>query len=92
MGLHLWLLWQELCWKPLLNSWNEVSQCFSVLEITSSSFVALIGLHPTVISEAFQHASEMSVSILQNMSLPVDLKDRNALIQIAKTSLNSKVR
>lgn len=49
------------------------------------------GLHPTVISEAFQHAAEISVKILKNMSQAVDLKDRAQLIKIAKTSLNSKV-
>ncbi|GAU88452.1 hypothetical protein RvY_01149 [Ramazzottius varieornatus] len=49
------------------------------------------GLHPTVISEAFQHAAEVSVNILKNMSQAVDLKDRAQLIKIAKTSLNSKV-
>ncbi|XP_055338856.1 T-complex protein 1 subunit delta-like [Paramacrobiotus metropolitanus] len=49
------------------------------------------GLHPMVISEAFQHAADISVNILKNMALPVDLKDRESLIKIARTSLNSKV-
>ena len=50
-----------------------------------------VGLHPTVISDAFQHAAEVSVDILKKMSQSVDLKDRAQLIKIAKTSLNSKV-
>jgi len=49
------------------------------------------GLHPTAISEAFQKAAVKSVEILTNMAIPVDLSDREKLIQAANTSLNSKV-
>jgi T-complex protein 1 subunit delta len=49
------------------------------------------GLHPTAISEAFQKAAEKSVEILTSMAIPVDLSDREKLLQSANTSLNSKV-
>lgn len=49
------------------------------------------GLHPTAISEAFQKAAEKSVEILTKMAQPVDLSDREKLLQSANTSLNSKV-
>merc|ERR1719245_103709 len=49
------------------------------------------GIHPTSISEAFQRAASKSVEILTNMALPVDLSDRDKLLQSANTSLNSKV-
>ncbi|XP_002736636.2 T-complex protein 1 subunit delta-like [Saccoglossus kowalevskii] len=49
------------------------------------------GIHPTTISEAFQKASDKAVEILEGMSTPVDLTNREALIQSATTSLSSKV-
>jgi TCP-1/cpn60 chaperonin family len=89
--LQLWLL-LELCWKLRRNFWLEVlflncSQGF-IVELRRCFYA---GLHPMVISDAFQHAAEVSVNILKNMSQAVDLKDRASLIKIAKTSLNSKV-
>merc|ERR1719367_2076274 len=49
------------------------------------------GIHPTSISEAFQKAAVKSVEILTAMANPVDLSDRDKLLQSANTSLNSKV-
>lgn len=49
------------------------------------------GIHPTSISEAFQRAAEKSIEILTSMAIPVDLGDREKLLQAANTSLNSKV-
>lgn len=49
------------------------------------------GIHPTLISDAFQKAAFKSVSILMNMSIPVDLTDKESLVKVAATSLNSKV-
>jgi len=49
------------------------------------------GIHPTVISESFLIAARKSTEILQGMSSPVDLADRDSLIKAASTSLNSKV-
>ena len=49
------------------------------------------GIHPTTISDSFQKAAAKSVEILINMSIPVDLNDRESLLKSATTSLCSKV-
>uniref|UniRef100_A0A2K6LG70 T-complex protein 1 subunit delta n=1 Tax=Rhinopithecus bieti TaxID=61621 RepID=A0A2K6LG70_RHIBE len=49
------------------------------------------GIHPTIISESFQKALEKGVEILTDMSRPVELSDRETLLNSATTSLNSKV-
>lgn len=49
------------------------------------------GIHPTLISDAFQKAAAKAVSILTLMSIPVDLTDKESLVKVAATSLNSKV-
>jgi len=49
------------------------------------------GIHPTLISDAFQKAASKGVTILMNMSIPVDLTNKESLIKVAATSLNSKV-
>ncbi|XP_012538985.1 T-complex protein 1 subunit delta [Monomorium pharaonis] len=49
------------------------------------------GIHPTSISDAFQKAASKAVSILTDMSIPVDLTDKESLVKVAATSLNSKV-
>ncbi|XP_072751489.1 T-complex protein 1 subunit delta [Anoplolepis gracilipes] len=49
------------------------------------------GIHPTSISDAFQKAASKGVSILTQMSIPVDLTDKESLVKVAATSLNSKV-
>ncbi|KAK9814146.1 hypothetical protein WJX72_001254 [[Myrmecia] bisecta] len=49
------------------------------------------GVHPTIISDAFNKAVEKAVEVLTNMAIPVELTDRNALIKAATTSLSSKV-
>lgn len=49
------------------------------------------GLHPTQISEAFGKASKKAVEILEEISIPIDLSDRDELIKCASTSLNSKI-
>lgn len=49
------------------------------------------GIHPTTISESFQKASVKCVEILESMSTPLELSDRESLLKSATTSLNSKV-
>ncbi|XP_055289744.1 T-complex protein 1 subunit delta-like [Moschus berezovskii] len=49
------------------------------------------GIHPTIISESFQKALEKGIEILTDMSQPVELSDRETLLNSAATSLNSKV-
>ena len=50
-----------------------------------------IGIHPTIISEAFQKAADKGVEILHDMSVRVDLSERESLLKSANTALNSKV-
>lgn len=50
------------------------------------------GIHPTVISDAFQKAAQQCVKFLAEMAKKVDLSDKENLIKSASTSLNSKVR
>jgi T-complex protein 1 subunit delta len=49
------------------------------------------GLHPSVIAQSFQSAQKEAVKIIESMSVPVDLTDRETLLKLAATSLNSKV-
>merc|ERR1719309_1494495 len=49
------------------------------------------GIHPTIISETFQKAVEKGVEVLIAMSTPVQLSDRETLLNSANTSLCSKV-
>jgi len=49
------------------------------------------GIHPTTISESFQKCDRKAVEILEGMSSPVELSDRESLLKSATTSLNSKV-
>ena len=49
------------------------------------------GIHPTMISEAFQKAAVRCVDLLDSMVKPLELSDRDSLLKSASTSLNSKV-
>jgi len=49
------------------------------------------GIHPQAITEAFLQAAEKAEEILDSVSIPVDLANRDQLVQAASTSLNSKV-
>ncbi|XP_058496019.1 T-complex protein 1 subunit delta [Solea solea] len=51
----------------------------------------LKGIHPTTISESFQKAVDKGVEVLTAMSRPVQLSDRETLLNSATTSLCSKV-
>ncbi|XP_059168665.1 T-complex protein 1 subunit delta-like isoform X2 [Physella acuta] len=59
--------------------------------LDASSNLLQRGIHPTVISEAFQRAAAKSSEILETMVTPLDLGDRESLLKSASTSLNSKV-
>ncbi|CCF56402.1 hypothetical protein KAFR_0B01040 [Kazachstania africana CBS 2517] len=48
-------------------------------------------IHPTIIAESFQRASERSVEILLEMCHRISLDDRDDLIRAASTSLSSKI-
>lgn len=49
------------------------------------------GIHPTIIAESFLKAAAKAVEYLTEISTPIDLKDKGALLRAATTSLNSKV-
>ena len=49
------------------------------------------GIHPTIISESFQRAAARAVQVLTDISVPIDLADRQTLLKAASTSLSSKI-
>lgn len=49
------------------------------------------GIHPSVISDAFRLAAREGVKILESISTPIALTDKEALMRSAITSLSSKV-
>lgn len=49
------------------------------------------GIHPTVIAQSFLQASEKTCEILKDMSRPVELTERQALLNAVETCLSSKV-
>ena len=49
------------------------------------------GIHPQTITEAFLMASDKAEEVLKEISIPVELSNRDQLLQSANTSLNSKV-
>merc|ERR1712054_637212 len=59
--------------------------------LLNSAKALLSKLHPNVISRSFRMASDKAVEILEGMSVPIDLADRETMIKNAATSLNSKI-
>ena len=49
------------------------------------------GLHPTQIASSFLRAADHACQALQQVSRPVDLTDRDSLLQAVETCLSSKV-
>jgi len=49
------------------------------------------GIHPTAISDGFEVALRKALEVIEGMSQPVDLNNRQQLIENAITSLSSKV-
>ena len=54
----------------------------------SSSFFQ--GLHPRLVTEGFEQAKEKAMEVLDNVKVAKDM-DRDMLINVAKTSLRTKV-
>ncbi len=48
------------------------------------------GVHPRVITDGLDIAKEEALKVLESMKIPVD-SDREILINVAKTSLRTKV-
>ncbi|KAK3675564.1 T-complex protein 1 subunit delta [Recurvomyces mirabilis] len=49
------------------------------------------GIHPTVIAESFQRAAAKAVTVLEEISYPINLADRQTLLKASSTSLSSKI-
>jgi len=49
------------------------------------------GIHPTAIANSFLSAADKACEILEDMSKPVDLADRDSLLNSVETCLSSKV-
>eukprot|EP00842_Homolaphlyctis_polyrhiza_P001836 jgi/Hompol1/2653/HPOL_002997-RA len=49
------------------------------------------GIHPTTIAESFTRAAAKAVEYLTEMSMPLDLSDRESMLKSATTSLSSKI-
>ncbi|KAJ3149133.1 T-complex protein 1 subunit delta [Irineochytrium annulatum] len=49
------------------------------------------GIHPTTIAESFMKAAQKSTELLTEMSIKLDLNDRESLLKSATTSLSSKI-
>lgn len=59
-----------------------MAQCERLLEM---------GIHPTAVSDGFALALRKAIETLNSVATPVDLKDKEQLIQCVTTSLSSKV-
>jgi T-complex protein 1 subunit delta len=50
------------------------------------------GIHPNIISEGFQRALDTSLSVIKDtLAIPVDISNKETLVECVKTSLSSKV-
>jgi len=49
------------------------------------------GVHPSILAESWKRAAKKCVEILEDIAVPVDMRDRDSMIKSAITSLNSKV-
>ena len=49
------------------------------------------GIHPTAISEAFQLARDEALRVIEKMSRPIELSERDSLISAVNTCISSKV-
>src|ERR687889_1044913 len=76
---------------------NEVGDGTSSSVIFTGSLLEkadqLIGrdVHPSAIVDGYTAAAEQSLSILDRMSIKVDVNDRDVLLKIARTSMDSKL-
>lgn len=59
--------------------------------LTASMELLRKNIHPSIISEAFYKAQTEATEILKSIAIPITINNRQALIDSAITSLNSKV-
>ena len=48
-------------------------------------------IHPTIIISGYKKASKKALEFLENIAEQIDVKDKETLLNIAKTSMNSKI-
>ena len=48
-------------------------------------------VHPSVIVDGYDAASEQALKLLQKIAVKVDIKDKERLMKIARTSMYSKL-
>ena len=68
---------------------SVVVLCGSLLDQCSKLLAK--GIHPTRIAEAFQRCAAQAEKVLERISIPVKLSERDQLVKAATTSLASKV-
>lgn len=49
------------------------------------------GLHPRVIADGFELARKVALDVLESMKVPIPPLDRQALINVTRTSLRTKI-
>eukprot|EP00981_Chlorochromonas_danica_P008473 scaffold2200_cov240-Ochromonas_danica.AAC.2 len=49
------------------------------------------GIHPTIIAESFKLCAKKAEEILTNMAIPIDLQDRDQVLNAVNTCLSSKI-
>ncbi|KAJ9094831.1 T-complex protein 1 subunit delta [Naganishia adeliensis] len=59
--------------------------------LAAAEKILSLGIHPTTIAQSFQKAAAKAVEYLTELSIPVDLNDKESLLRAASTSLNSKI-
>lgn len=59
--------------------------------LNSCSSLLAKGIHPTAIANSFMNAADKACEILEGISKPVNLKDRESLLSSVDTCLSSKV-
>ncbi|KAK8803805.1 hypothetical protein WA158_001499 [Blastocystis sp. Blastoise] len=50
-----------------------------------------MSIHPSIIADAFDKCADKACEVLQRMAIPIDIQDKESLIDTAVTSLSSKV-
>jgi T-complex protein 1 subunit delta len=59
--------------------------------LAASQLLLERGIHPTTISDAYQSACTEALRIIDSIAVPVSLSDRDELVKLATTALNSKI-
>ena len=47
-------------------------------------------MHPTIIGQAFMHALEDAVGIVDKLAFPIDIKDRQQMLKIVTSCIGTK--